>query len=281
MARRQPPPPWSRTVLAQSAVATGFGRAARGAATAGAGRRPRRRTTAPSLSCARLNDVRHHAAVGLPDRTRLLDVAAALGASRPVVLHAGVPAIFAQQPWGPHSAAVVLAEEEQGGRAPSMPSYAHLLTVEVAAEVLAVWSTRRAGMVPSPGQAVEALIHYAAHRAHLPVTCEHPGCGRAGARSCSACSSLVCGTHAQGPAGAVTCSSCLPRRGLAPGKSAGPGGAAGRRRVAVWVVPLLGGLIAAGLGSLVGAVPVVVAGACLLVVGACIWLSTVVARMMG
>ncbi|MEO5680449.1 MAG: hypothetical protein ABIS47_12365 [Acidimicrobiales bacterium] len=217
--------------------------------------------------------------MALPDRTRLLDVAATLGASRPAVRDAAAPAIFAQQPWGPHSAAVVLAEQERGGRAPSMPSYAHLLSVEVAAEVLAVWSTRRAGMVPSPDQAVEALIHYAAHHAHLPVTCEHPGCGRAGARSCTACRILVCGTHTEGSPGAVTCSSCAPRRGVARGSA--PVAAPGRRGVAGWVVPLLGGLLVAGLGSLLGSLPVAVAGSCLVVLGACIWLSTAVARMMG
>jgi hypothetical protein len=83
------------------------------------------------------------------------------------------PTILAEEPWTAASAAVVLADdvidEVVDGTAPGWPEYRYLLEVEIAAEVLEVWSAWRGGAKPTPEEAVAAVIHYAAHDAYLPA----------------------------------------------------------------------------------------------------------------
>jgi len=216
---------------------------------------------------------------GLPDRTRLLDVVASLDAVDRRVHHGAFPTIYAQTPWCSTSPAVVLCEESHGGRAPSMPSHAYLLEVDVAAEVLEVWSSRRAGKPPSPEEATEALIHYAAHGAHQPLTCHHGGCGRAGEASCGPCSRSFCTRHAVVPGRAGGCLSCSPPRVVGPAHPA-PTATTRPASVGVWAtLPVLGvlGLVVGWLGSVP---PLLVGGACLVVVGGCIGLGALVLRLM-
>ncbi len=78
------------------------------------------------------------------------------------------PTIFARKPWTPASPCLVLAEEAVNGRARSAPDYAYLLEVDLARDVLAVWSDWRSGVVPSPEEAARAVIHYAEHDAYEP-----------------------------------------------------------------------------------------------------------------
>lgn len=78
------------------------------------------------------------------------------------------PTIFARKPWTSASPCLVLAEEAVNGRARSAPDYAYLLEVDLARDVLAVWSDWRSGVAPSPDEAAHAVIHYAEHDAYEP-----------------------------------------------------------------------------------------------------------------
>jgi len=222
--------------------------------------------------------MRHHEAVAdLPAVRTLADIVTGLDRLHPAAHNGGAPTIFAEMPWTPSSAAVVLNEGVHRGRAASMPSYAYLLEVGHAAEVLEVWSSRRSGMVPSPEQAVDALIHYAAHEVHQPMTCVQYGCGRPGAGSCATCQRTICTRHAEGSVPDLVCPTCS--RGTAPQRTGTPKpGVGGRRRLhrALLVV----GAASIGLGLLTSTLALSVAGTCVLVVGACTWLGAFVLRLM-
>jgi len=181
--------------------------------------------------------------------------------------------IFAEQPWGPGSPAVVLEEDALRGRAPSMPSYAYLLEVDRAAEVLEVWSRRRSGVAPSPEEAAEALVHYAAHDDHLPTSCHHPGCGRPVADSCSWCQASICDRHADRAMTEPICSACSRRSA----SRAVPQASGGRR---LWPGLAVAGVLFFGVGVAIGSVPLWVGGTCVAVVGLCAWLSGLVQRLM-
>lgn len=69
--------------------------------------------------------------------------------------------IFAARPWTPTSvAAVEVLDEPPHG-------LAYLLEVELAKEVLAVWSSWRHGAEPNAQQKCQAVIHYAEHDSYL------------------------------------------------------------------------------------------------------------------
>ncbi len=211
----------------------------------------------------------------LPARRTLADVVASLDAQDPAARGGVGRTIFAEQPWCPESPAVVLEEDAMRGRAPSMPSYAYLLEVDLAVEVLEVWSTLRCGTAPAPEQAADALVHYAAHATHQPATCQHHGCGRPQAGSCSTCRRSICSRHVQGSAPDVACQSCAS--GPASSRSGKPAGQPSVVRRGV----LLAGVLSLALGLLLQSVPLAVGGTCLVIVGACIWLGSLVLRIMG
>lgn len=213
-------------------------------------------------------------ASALPERTKLADVVASLDAVERRGRHGAFPTIFAQPPWSASSPAVVLCEESLDGRAPSMPTHAYLLEVDVAAEVLELWSSRRSGRTPSPEEATEALIHFAAHGTHLPLPCHHVGCGRPGGSSCVACGWFFCDRHKVVAGRSGGCRSCSPAATVA---SRPRGGAP----PLVWGGLQGAGVLGLALGGLTGAVPLLLAGTCLLVVGGCIWLASMVAKVMG
>ncbi len=217
----------------------------------------------------------------LPDRTRLADVVASLDAFHRAAHNGVEPTIFAEEPWHPASPAVVLSEQARGGRAPSMPSYSYLLEVELATEVLSTWTSRRSGSVPSPEQAAEAVIHYAAHDSHQPAICHWHGCGRPGLRRCQACGGLMCGRHSVVSGSTAECSRCSMGRATAQ-DSDHRVGAGGRRRTNLVAGGLqVGGVLSLGSAWALGSEPLFAVGACLLVVGACIWLGALVLRVMG
>ena len=215
-------------------------------------------------------------ATALPERTRLLDVVASLDAVERRGRQGVFPTIFAQTPWSSSSPAVVLCEESLDGRAPSMPTHAYLLEVDVAAEVLEVWSKRRSGRTPSPEEATEALIHFAAHGTHLPLPCHHVGCGRPGGSSCAACGWFFCDRHEVVPGRSGGCRFCSPARAVAS-----PARSAGGAPPLLWGGLQVAGVLGLALGGLTGAGPLLVAGTCLLVVGGCVWLGSLVLRVMG
>ena len=158
-----------------------------------------------------------------------------------------------------------------------MPSYACLLDVGHAAEVLAVWSSRRSGIVPSPEQAVAALVHYVAHDTHQPMTCVQYGCGRPGAGSCASCGRTMCTRHAAGSMPDPVCPTCLGGTAARRTESSKPGLG---RRSRLWMALLLVGVASIGIGLFTASAAVSVAGGCLLVIAGCVWLGTFVLRLM-
>jgi hypothetical protein len=98
---------------------------------------------------------------------RLVEVISSLD-DIPVGEAAEAPTIFARKPWTPASPCLVLTEEAVNGHARSTPDYAYLLEIDLAREVLAVWSDWRSGVAPSPEEAARAVIHYAEHDAYEP-----------------------------------------------------------------------------------------------------------------
>jgi hypothetical protein len=71
--------------------------------------------------------------------------------------------IYARRPWTPESPAQV-HDAEQTGRHDE-----YLLEVELAQDVVEVWSLWRGGRQPTALEAVSAVIHYAEHDAYQPV----------------------------------------------------------------------------------------------------------------
>lgn len=74
--------------------------------------------------------------------------------------------IYAAMPVGPHSAAMVCAEPEDGG---SPAGLNYLLEVDLARNVIDVWARWRDGREPTPEEATRAIIHYAERDAYEPV----------------------------------------------------------------------------------------------------------------
>lgn len=79
------------------------------------------------------------------------------------------PTIFVRKPWTAYSEAVVLNEDAVNGVAPSAPAFAYLLEVDLAKEVIRVWREWRAGAVPTPEQATQAVIFYGEHDSYQPL----------------------------------------------------------------------------------------------------------------
>jgi hypothetical protein len=79
------------------------------------------------------------------------------------------PTIFARRPWAPESDALVLRDEASDGMASTAPGHAYLLEVDLAQEVVEVWSAWRDGATPTAQEATLAIIYYAEHDAYQPV----------------------------------------------------------------------------------------------------------------
>jgi hypothetical protein len=92
--------------------------------------------------------------------TSLLDVISALASADPEAT------IYAAKPFTPCSAAMVCIEPEDGG-GPAGLSY--LLEVDLARDVLDVWTRWRNGKEPAPEDAARAIIYYAERDAYEPV----------------------------------------------------------------------------------------------------------------
>ena len=99
----------------------------------------------------------------------LIDVVARLHTVPRGDRYAVGPAIFVKQPIAYQSDAIVLAEEVIHGAAPGAPGYSYLLEVDIAKQVLDVWSSWRAGATPTRAEAVDAVIYYAVNDAYQPT----------------------------------------------------------------------------------------------------------------
>lgn len=81
----------------------------------------------------------------------------------------GGPTIYARMPWTPHADALVLRGAELPDGVLTDSGHRYLLEVNIAIEVIEVWSAWRDGVVPSPEVATLAVIHYAETDAYQPV----------------------------------------------------------------------------------------------------------------
>lgn len=77
--------------------------------------------------------------------------------------------LYAAQPWSPSSDAVSLEEDSPEADDAQARGLKYLLEVDLAKDVVDVWSQWRDGRQPTSSEVVEAVIHYAEHDAYLPV----------------------------------------------------------------------------------------------------------------
>ncbi|MEV0795387.1 hypothetical protein [Kribbella sp. NPDC050459] len=77
--------------------------------------------------------------------------------------------IFARKPWTVDSQAIVRNEEVVDSVAPSAPAFSYLLEVDLAKEVIRVWSEWRDGAVPTSEEAAQAVIFYGEHDSYQPL----------------------------------------------------------------------------------------------------------------
>ena len=71
--------------------------------------------------------------------------------------------------WSETSAAAVELEPEDGGLPPGTEGLEYFLEVDLAKQVIEVWSQWRDGKTPSASDACRAVIYYADNDAFLPV----------------------------------------------------------------------------------------------------------------
>ena len=71
--------------------------------------------------------------------------------------------------WSSSSSAIVAEEPEDGGLPNEAKGMEYFLEIDIANEVLDVWSNWRNGQEPSLEEKCEAIIYYAKNDAYLPV----------------------------------------------------------------------------------------------------------------
>jgi hypothetical protein len=76
--------------------------------------------------------------------------------------------IYARRPWTADSDVVVTEEGGGAAQEATAAGLEYLLEVAIARDVLATWSSWRGGQKPTPMQACEAILYYAAHDSYLP-----------------------------------------------------------------------------------------------------------------
>lgn len=92
--------------------------------------------------------------------TSLLDVITELGSAQ------SGATIYAAVPFAPESAAIVQDEPDDGSTPEGLT---YLLEVDLARNVLEVWSRWRSGKEPTPREAVRAIIFYGERDAYEPL----------------------------------------------------------------------------------------------------------------
>jgi hypothetical protein len=76
--------------------------------------------------------------------------------------------IFAERPWGEGSQAILVRDAVDDVR-DERQGMAYLLEVDLAQDVLKVWSNWRNGEVPTSAESVTAVVYYAEHDACIPL----------------------------------------------------------------------------------------------------------------
>lgn len=78
------------------------------------------------------------------------------------------PTIYARRPWTPSSDALVLRGDDHPDGVTTESGHDYLLEVNLAVEVVEVWSAWRSGAIPTPEEATLAVIYYGEHDAYEP-----------------------------------------------------------------------------------------------------------------
>jgi hypothetical protein len=79
------------------------------------------------------------------------------------------PTIYARKPWNPTADAVVLEGNDVADGVVTESGHHYLLEVDLALDVLGVWSDWRGAVTPTPEEATRAVIYYAEHDAYQPT----------------------------------------------------------------------------------------------------------------
>lgn len=75
--------------------------------------------------------------------------------------------IYAARPWSSSSEAVCCHEEDAEARKAVAAGLEYMLEVNLAQDVIEVWSQHRRGMTPTLAQQCDAVIYYAEHDAYI------------------------------------------------------------------------------------------------------------------
>jgi hypothetical protein len=73
------------------------------------------------------------------------------------------PTIYARTPWTPHADALVLRGDDVPAGVVTESGHHYLLEVDLAIDVLEVWSAWRDGATPTAEEAALAVIYYGDH----------------------------------------------------------------------------------------------------------------------
>ena len=76
---------------------------------------------------------------------------------------------FARRPWSAGSQAVVAEEGAELANQALDTGLVYLMEVAIAKDVIATWTSWRAGELPTLTQACDAILHYATHDSYLPL----------------------------------------------------------------------------------------------------------------
>jgi hypothetical protein len=79
------------------------------------------------------------------------------------------PTIYGRLPWAPSADAVVLQGDETPPGLVTASGHHYVLEVHLAIEAVEIWSEWRGGIIPTPEEAMQAVIYYAEHDAYQPV----------------------------------------------------------------------------------------------------------------
>jgi hypothetical protein len=79
------------------------------------------------------------------------------------------PVIYARRPWTPQSNALVLVGDDVPDGVTTESGHDYLLEIDLAQEVVEVWSDWRNGTRPTAEEATWAVIYYGEHDAYQPV----------------------------------------------------------------------------------------------------------------
>jgi hypothetical protein len=82
---------------------------------------------------------------------------------------ASAPTIYVRTPWTPLADALILHGDDVPDGVATASGHRYLLEVDIALDVLEVWSAWRDGRTPTAEEATLAVIYYGEHDAYQPT----------------------------------------------------------------------------------------------------------------